>query len=408
MGQRAASFAEPRDASVALLQAGDFLWLGGEGRGQHQQAVAGRHVVLPVAAVQRFGPHQGRRMVGAPRMAARTGGNATHRDAVSDRQLRYRCHATIAQIENTEVLGEALPGGDVGVRTREYFHQHVAAVRRRVDGAIHGLGAHRRHCAGVGVDHRQLRRGVVVEQGLVLGTGQGVARFVRAALALASDRFLDLRARRDRRARRRGTDVGGHPLHEQRGLVAQPLHSAPKDGVELQAFHAADLTVGSAPHPQLNAGIGGVVEREARAVGRPRRRTRACARGQHDWRLPPAGQFQHAEPFQAGADAVAVGAIVAAVVPRLDPHARQLQIRLGHAGNGRVLRLPDQDRARTRGVQRRRWIERCAEHLQERLGRLQVSRLLRRRQRRHRQGQSHRQQHPSFPHHPPPLRKTGK
>ena len=278
----------------------------------------------------------------------------------------------------------------------------MASIRRRVDRAVHGLGSDRPGRTAVGIDHCELRRGVVVKQGLVLGPGQRVARFVRAALPLAGDGLLDLRTRRHGRTRRRGAQVGRHLLHQQRGPVPQPLHGAAEDGVELHALHATHLAVGDAAYPQFHARVGGVVERKARAIRRPRRRTGACTRGQRYRRFLAAREFQHAEPFQAGADAVAVRAIMSAVVARLHPHAGQLQIRLGHAGDGRELRLPDQDRALARGVQRRRWIERSAEHLQERLGRLQVSRLLRRQQRRHRQHQSYRQQHSSLPHHPPP------
>ncbi|MNU75373.1 hypothetical protein D3C71_649020 [compost metagenome] len=249
-------------------------------------------------------------------------------------------------------------------RCLQGFGQHMHAIGRGVDPVVQGRRADSAHAAGGDIHHRQLRGTVIGEQLLIVRAGERIACLVGAALAAAAQRLLHVRAARARAAGRCRALVGRHQLDQQLLATAQPLHRAAEDRVELYVGNLLDLPGRRIAHPQLHGSIHRVLEREALAVRRPLRRTRAALRQRHLGVLGSA-HIHQGEIGHAGRDSIATLGIVAAAVLRLQAHAGQLEVRLGNALDRRIGLRGGQQQALAAGVQAghgRRW---RLEHLEQ-------------------------------------------
>ncbi|MNM91366.1 hypothetical protein D3C81_1036620 [compost metagenome] len=330
-----------------------------------------RHAHLPVALVQRFGIDQGGRVGGAPVITPRAFRHTVHRHPISQRQAGQHRVAAVGQVQHRHIVGEALVGHRMRERRLQGFGQHMHAIGCGVDVVVQRRLANWAHAAGSGIDHRQLRGTVIGEQLFIVHAGQRVARFIGAALATAAQRFLRVRACGRAAVGRRRTLVGRHQLHQQALAATQPLHGVPEDRVQLHIRHLLHLAGSGVAHPQLHAGINHVLEGEMAAVGRPQRAGGAALR-QVDLGALAADDLDQGEVGHAGRNAIAAGGVVAAAVLRFQAHAGQLQVRLGHAGDGRIGLRGGQQQALAAGIDVRCWRRRGLEHLEQVFRRLGV------------------------------------
>ena len=225
--------------------------------------------------------------------------------------------------------------------------QDVLAVRRH--GCIQiDLRRPDRPCTAVQRNQRQLRREIMVEQGLVAGVKQQV--LIGPHRGDPPGRLLDIGPRGRRRHVRRRTASRRHRLDQQARTVGQPLITRPARHIDHRIGQLARPRRGHVHHPQLQPRR--PVQHEGQRLGvrrEPRcREPRAVGQG-HDARLPAVHRLQ-AQPRQPRHPAFG-----RAVVPRIDPRPRQPQHRLGQGLDaGQVGPIHQHQRPPIRAQHRRR------------------------------------------------------
>ena len=133
--ERDAGLFAPGEADITLLRARDFDCRRAERRLLKQNLVASRNLHIPVAAIQRFGPDQRRRIGGTPGKIAGPGGNSVNRDPVRQWKRRDGMRKNmggLGYVPDLDFLREAIVGCDIGIRLVDRSDQDVLPVWRGI------------------------------------------------------------------------------------------------------------------------------------------------------------------------------------------------------------------------------------------------------------------------------------
>ena len=350
---------QPGHARIPELQVGQRRRFAGEGRRQRAYPVAALGGLLRIAPVQRLGPTQGRGLALDPVHAADTG-----RDGVEVRRHRI-LQWQVRQLPRHPAVGG--PDGDpqrkpahrnrVGPGAVPLQHQNPAAIGRwrgRVVEAWRADGLD----AAIQADHGQLTPCEILELRLVGRVLQQIlVGAVRPGPAL---RFLDRRTGRDGIGGR--SDASAHWDHrtEKRTPIGHPAAGGAEDRVERAGREEPRRAGGHLAHPQRDSAITRHREGEAAPVRCPERKAQpgSLRRGDRS-RLAPGHGHQ------------AVGGIprnpARAVAPRIQPQARQAELRCGDLGDGRQGGALDQEQRCAVRAHADRWQGRSIQDPRDRL-----------------------------------------
>ena len=289
------------DAAVAPFSLGDFDRLAAERRGERDHLVAERHLVLQIAAVERFRPEHRCRLIGAPAIGTRPGLGAGEADAFTRRLVVDLLRQLSGARPDLDVLREAVHRHGVRERFLDPSDQQILTAGRGRDVGEYRRLADRRLGAGRHVDRGELAGEVVVEQRVVVGGLEEIfvgRRGRRLAVVL-----LDVRARRHQRLGGRRTASGRHQLADHRRVVLQPVARVAGRGVDViragdDRFRGAGHAVGD---PQLDRVVFGLQEGEMRTVGRELDVRDARLRRHFHCRLGAVGDLLQRDRVDAGA-----------------------------------------------------------------------------------------------------------
>ena len=222
-----------------------------------------------IPAVQRLDGVQRRGLVGAPGDRALAGADraASDGDVVGQREV-FDLDDLAGVLEGKHLhLRREAAGGDVVApgAVQRADHQPLAVRRRRRlvdDVRVAELGDR-----PVQPDPDQLALQVVLEQRLVVGTGQQVA--VRPSRGGPTEALVDDRTRRHRARLGGSAAVGRHALADQPGISRQPVARRAVRRVQDRVGQALHLARRNRGVPQLDAVRLGQRERETRALHVP-------------------------------------------------------------------------------------------------------------------------------------------
>src|SRR5262245_38151814 len=194
----------------------------GERRLERLHDIARRSLLPVVTAVERLYPDKRRRFSRAPIVIARSSRHACDRDLVGQRQIGQFVEALAAAIPNLDQARERSGGEQVRVRAMNRGDQKMIAVRRGFDRTEDRGLAERRDAARRGVDQRELRRGVVFVELLVVRVAQQILER-RGGRGFAVILLHGWPHRHGRRGGRRSA-TRDDSAAEQRLAVGHPLH----------------------------------------------------------------------------------------------------------------------------------------------------------------------------------------
>jgi len=342
--------------------------VGGDRAGRSAAAAAATASAATVA----FKPNQRGGIGDQPTQAARAGvdrilfirgsvRSACPAAGTTQRYARLFLEHLSGAVPDFDLRGK-LPGG---VRIREWFvnvgHDDVLPIGRHARRFDHPGLADWRRGARHGIHDRELRRGVILEQILIVGILQHV---LKGWSALASaETFGDVGACRHSGRDGGGAAIRGHSEHQQGFAVGRPLQraaastpatasagsaaTAAEDFVQMQVRQFVRASGGGVADPDLDAGLRRIREQEAFAVRAPGPNPQFRIRRQSDLDLGPFGNLaQHQARLERG--------VVQAIRLRVNPDAGQTQHRLGEFGDGRITNRASLERICMVGTQQKR------------------------------------------------------
>ena len=360
----------PVDPFKPLLDARDLDWVRRERRALHHDLVARRDLRLPVAAVERLGPDQCRRLGRAPFEVAWTGRHAVDGNVLRDRQFCEWRHRTGA-VPYLDVMRKAAIRHRIRVRLADRSHEDVLAIGRETHLSQHRARADASDCAARDVDECELARAVILEECGVSLISQRVTRLIGAELP-APARLLNPRPLGSALCCGRGADSVGNHLHEEGLAVGRPLQRAAEHRVEPHVAEPARFPI-TTTGPELHGIGGGVSEGEGCAIGCPQESVGAAAGRQCDLRLAARCDIDDGERLRARRDAISSLRVVLAPRARLDANAGEFQKWLRHLTDRRVLNVRHEKSARARRAKHRPRRRRRVQNIEHVLRRLVVT-----------------------------------